>query len=92
MGVMDGKVALVTGAGRGVGRGIALEYAAAGASVVVNDLGVGLSGEGNREASPAATQVVMSMQELLVCISCAVHHNNPTFCFFVKTFVYSIDG
>ncbi|WP_428630054.1 SDR family NAD(P)-dependent oxidoreductase [Sphingopyxis sp.] len=53
MGMMDGKVALVTGAGRGVGRGIALELAKAGAAVVVNDLGVSISGEGADEGSPA---------------------------------------
>ena len=52
MGSMDGKVALVTGGGRGVGRGVALEMAAAGASVVVNDLGGSLSGHGD-DASPA---------------------------------------
>jgi NAD(P)-dependent dehydrogenase (short-subunit alcohol dehydrogenase family) len=51
--MMQGKAVLVTGAGRGVGRGIALALAEAGASVVVNDLGVALSGEGQEEGSPA---------------------------------------
>ncbi|MDB5699180.1 MAG: 3-hydroxyacyl-CoA dehydrogenase [Alphaproteobacteria bacterium] len=52
MGMLDGKVALVTGAGRGVGRGVALALAEAGAAVVVNDLGVSLTGDGG-DASPA---------------------------------------
>src|SRR5580765_2032144 len=56
MGMLDGKTALVTGAGRGIGRGIALALAAAGAKVVVNDLGASLSGEG-KENTPAQTVV-----------------------------------
>jgi NAD(P)-dependent dehydrogenase (short-subunit alcohol dehydrogenase family) len=52
-GMMEGKVALVTGAGRGVGRGIALEMAKAGAAVVVNDLGVSLKGDSSGDLSPA---------------------------------------
>jgi NAD(P)-dependent dehydrogenase (short-subunit alcohol dehydrogenase family) len=54
--MLEGKAALVTGAGRGIGRGIAIALARAGAKVVVNDLGVSLSGEG-ADKRPAA-QVV----------------------------------
>ncbi len=52
MGLLDGRVAVVTGAGRGLGRAHALALAAAGAAVVVNDLGTGLGGEATGE-SPA---------------------------------------
>jgi NAD(P)-dependent dehydrogenase (short-subunit alcohol dehydrogenase family) len=52
--LLEGKTALVTGAGRGIGRGIAMALAAAGAKVVVNDLGTSLSGEG-ADQSAAAT-------------------------------------
>lgn len=45
MGILDGKVVLVTGSGRGVGRGHALLLAKEGAAVVVNDIGVDVRGE-----------------------------------------------
>lgn len=53
---MDNKVAVVTGAGGGIGRDIALQLAAAGARVVVNDIGASLSGEGN-DTGPAEAVV-----------------------------------
>jgi NAD(P)-dependent dehydrogenase (short-subunit alcohol dehydrogenase family) len=53
MGMMDGKAVVVTGAGRGIGREIALLMAAEGAKVVVNDVGVSLGGDGTGE-DPAA--------------------------------------
>ncbi len=56
-GSCEGRVAIVTGAGRGLGRAHALELAAEGAKVVVNDLGVGREGEDASELSPAESVV-----------------------------------
>jgi NAD(P)-dependent dehydrogenase (short-subunit alcohol dehydrogenase family) len=50
--MLDGKVAIVTGAGGGIGRAIAVGLAAAGARILINDIGVSLAGEGG-SASPA---------------------------------------
>jgi NAD(P)-dependent dehydrogenase (short-subunit alcohol dehydrogenase family) len=56
MGTLDGRVAIITGAGRGLGREHALLFAAEGAKVVVNDLGGDINGEGEDRAP--AQQVV----------------------------------
>jgi NAD(P)-dependent dehydrogenase (short-subunit alcohol dehydrogenase family) len=52
MGMLDGKVAVVTGSGGGIGREIAIMMAESGAKVVINDVGASLSGEG-QSATPA---------------------------------------
>ncbi|MFA1686393.1 SDR family NAD(P)-dependent oxidoreductase [Achromobacter dolens] len=59
-GIVSGKVVVVTGAGGGIGRGIALAMAQAGAKVVVNDIGVSLTGEGGGEgpAQAVASEIV----------------------------------
>ena len=60
--MLEGKVAIVTGAGGGIGREIAVAMALAGASVVVNDIGASLAGEG-QSASPAEqTQQIIAQR------------------------------
>jgi NAD(P)-dependent dehydrogenase (short-subunit alcohol dehydrogenase family) len=64
MSALDGRVVIVTGGGRGLGRAHCLELARQGATIVVNDFGVSLRGEAEGDGTSPAEQVVEELRAL----------------------------
>jgi NAD(P)-dependent dehydrogenase (short-subunit alcohol dehydrogenase family) len=62
MPMLEGKVAVVTGAGGGIGREIAVAMAVAGAHVVINDIGVSLTGEGGSSSPAEQTKQIIEQR------------------------------
>jgi NAD(P)-dependent dehydrogenase (short-subunit alcohol dehydrogenase family) len=62
MPMLEGKVAIVTGAGGGIGREIAVAMAVAGAAVVINDIGVSLTGEGGSTTPAEQTRQIIEQR------------------------------
>ncbi|MEU7748404.1 SDR family oxidoreductase [Nonomuraea sp. NPDC049158] len=60
-GIVEGRVVIVTGAARGIGRGHALEFARQGAKVVVNDLGAEVDGTGSSDAAAAVVEEIEAL-------------------------------
>src|SRR3954469_12039914 len=58
MGILEGKIAIVTGGGRGIGRGHCLELAKQGAKIVVNDFGGSSRGEGRGNAADDTVKLI----------------------------------
>ncbi|KZS72499.1 hypothetical protein A4G26_06235 [Mycobacterium kansasii] len=95
------QIAIVTGAGRGLGRLYALELARRGAAVVVNDVGATMHGEGSDSASPTRSaprsrllqvirpELVVSIVVFLASRACKVTHHDYSACAgrFARVFV-----
>ena len=71
-GLLEGKVALVTGAGHGIGRAHALELAKHGAKVVVNDLGGDVSGGGSGKVADTVVDIIKSRGGQAIAVSASL--------------------
>ena len=61
-GIVEGKVVVVTGAGGGIGREIAVMMAGEGAKVVINDLGVSVTGDGGSATPAEQTKAIINQR------------------------------